>query len=42
MQDWNAYRDALPGRVGEFAKMSPDVMRGLQILDGSAAKNGTA
>ena len=38
MQDWNAYRDALLGRVGEYAKLSPDVMRGLQILDGGAAK----
>jgi AhpD family alkylhydroperoxidase len=40
MQDWNAYRDALLGRVGEYAKLSSDVMRGVQILDGGAAKTG--
>ncbi|WP_309486615.1 hypothetical protein [Sinorhizobium sp. 8-89] len=26
MQDWNAYRHALIGRVGDFAKLSPDVL----------------
>jgi AhpD family alkylhydroperoxidase len=40
MQDWNAYRDVLLGRVGEYAKLSPDVMRGVEILDGGAAKTG--
>jgi hypothetical protein len=29
MQDWNAYRDALIGRGGKFAKLSPQVTRGL-------------
>jgi hypothetical protein len=24
MQDWNAYRDALLERVGDFAKLSPE------------------
>ncbi len=38
MQDWNAYRDALFGRVGDFAKLSPDVLRGLQLIEGSATK----
>ena len=38
MQDWNAYRDALLGRVGEFSKLSPDVMRGLGTMEGSATK----
>lgn len=28
MQDRNAYRDALLDRVGDFAKLSPDVLRG--------------
>lgn len=40
MQDWNAYREALFGRVGEFGKLSPDVLRGLGVLEGSAVKTG--
>lgn len=40
MQDWNAYRDSLLSRVGDFAKLSPDVMRSLQVMDGAAAKTG--
>lgn len=40
MQDWNAYRDTLLSRVGEYAKLSPDVIRGLQTMDGSAVKTG--
>lgn len=40
MQDWNAYRDALIGRVGEFAKLSPDVLRGLNVIEGSGNKTG--
>ncbi len=40
MQDWNAYRDALLGRVGEYAKQCPDVVRGLATMDGAAAKTG--
>ncbi|WP_199275539.1 carboxymuconolactone decarboxylase family protein [Sinorhizobium americanum] len=40
MQDWNAYRDALLGRVGEFAKQSPDVLRGLHTIETSASKTG--
>ncbi|WP_211322905.1 carboxymuconolactone decarboxylase family protein [Pseudomonas palleroniana] len=40
MQDWNAYRDALLDRVGEYAKQSPDVVRGLTKIDGAAAKTG--
>lgn len=40
MQDWNAYRDSLLERVGDFAKQSPDVMRGLITIDGAAAKTG--
>lgn len=38
MQDWNAYRDALLDRVGEYAKQSPDVVRGLTTMDSAAAK----
>lgn len=40
MQDWNQYRDVLMGRVGEFAKLSPDVMRGLHTVETSAVKTG--
>lgn len=40
MQDWNTYREDLLGRVGEYAKLSPDVMRGLNTMAGGAAKTG--
>ena len=38
MQDWNGYRTSLLERVGDFAKQSPDVMRGMAALDSAAAK----
>jgi len=38
MQDWNAYRDSLLGRVGDFAKLNPDVLRGLHTIENSAVK----
>jgi AhpD family alkylhydroperoxidase len=40
MQDWNTYRDSLMERVGDYAKQSPDVLRGVATLDGAAAKTG--
>lgn len=40
MKDWNAYRDAVMEHVGEFAKQSPDTVRGLVTMDGAAAKTG--
>jgi AhpD family alkylhydroperoxidase len=40
MQDWNAYRDALLDSVVDYAKQSPDVVRGLTTMDGAAAKTG--
>jgi len=40
MQDWNAYRNALASRVGEYAKLTPDTLRGLQIIEGAADKTG--
>lgn len=40
MQDWNTYRDSLMERVGDFAKQTPDVLRGLSVIDGAAAKTG--
>ncbi|CAH0525501.1 carboxymuconolactone decarboxylase family protein [Vibrio hippocampi] len=38
--DWNEYRDQLMGKVGEFAKESPDVVKGLMTMDSAAAKTG--
>lgn len=40
MLDWNGYRTSLLERVGDFAKQSPDVMRGMAALDNAAAKTG--
>ncbi len=40
MQDWNAYRESLLERVGDYAKQSPDVMRGLLTIDNAASKTG--
>lgn len=40
MQDWNAYREMLLGRVGDFASLSPDVLRGLHTIESSAARTG--
>lgn len=40
MQDWNGYRDALLARVGDFAKQTPDVMRGLATIENAAVKTG--
>ena len=40
MQDWNAYREDLLERVGDYAKQSPDVIRGLMTIDNAAAKTG--
>ena len=40
MQDWNAYREDLLERVGDYAKQSPEVIRGLMTIDNAAAKSG--
>ncbi len=40
MQDWNTYRDSLLERVGDYAKLSPEVIRGLVTMDNAAAKTG--
>lgn len=40
MKDWNTYRRALLERVGDYAKLSPDVMRGLATIENAAAKTG--
>ncbi|MEG3791631.1 carboxymuconolactone decarboxylase family protein [Lysobacter sp. CCNWLW3] len=40
MQDWNNYRASLLERVGDYGKLSPDVMRGLVAIDQAAEKTG--
>ncbi|KAF1060170.1 MULTISPECIES: carboxymuconolactone decarboxylase family protein [Burkholderia] len=40
MQEWNAYRDSLLERVGDFAKLNPEAMRGLMTIDNAGAKLG--
>lgn len=40
MNDWNAYFDALLDRVGDLAKQSPDILRGLTTIEGAAVKTG--
>lgn len=40
MQDWNTYRDSLLERVGDYAKQTPDVIRGLVTIENAAAKTG--
>src|SRR5215475_7869147 len=40
MQDWNTQRTALLGRVSEYAKLSPDTVRGLGMMDGAGNKAG--
>ncbi len=40
MLDWNAYRTELMSRIGEIASLSPDTVRGYQVLSGAAQQNG--
>lgn len=40
MKDWNAYRTDLLERVGDLAKQSPDIVKGLGTIDGAAVKTG--
>lgn len=40
IQDWNAYRTALVGKVGDYAKLSPDAIRGWQTIEGAAEATG--
>ncbi|MUH72241.1 carboxymuconolactone decarboxylase family protein [Psychrosphaera haliotis] len=39
-QDWNEYRGEVIRTVGNFAKQSPDTIRGLMTMDGAGAKSG--
>lgn len=38
MQDWNQYRNGLLSSVGDFSKLSPDVLRGLHAMETSATR----
>lgn len=40
MHDWNTYRDSLLARIGDYNKLGPDVLSGLQTMEGSATKTG--
>lgn len=40
MQNWNAYRDSLMARVGDYAKQSPDVVNGVMMIGNAAATTG--
>lgn len=40
MEDWKVYATSLFRRVGEFSKLSPDVMRGLQVIEKSPESTG--
>ena len=40
MLDWLQYRKELLGRIGEVGKLSPDTLKGYQILTGAGAKTG--
>lgn len=40
MQNWNDYRESLIERVGDYAKQSPDVVRGLMTMENAATKSG--
>lgn len=40
MQDWDGLRGALTARVGEFAELNPDVMRGIKIIENSPEQTG--
>ncbi|HEY6774648.1 MAG TPA: carboxymuconolactone decarboxylase family protein [Oxalicibacterium sp.] len=40
MLDWNNYRTELMQRVGDYATLSPDTVKGYQSLAGAATKPG--
>jgi AhpD family alkylhydroperoxidase len=40
MMDWNAYHKQVLAGVGDIAKISPDIVRGYQMLGGAASKTG--
>ncbi len=40
MYDWSTYRQQLLAAVGNFAKLTPDTVRGYGTLGGAARKSG--
>lgn len=40
MLDWNEYQKELGSRIGELAKLSPDTVRGYQMLSAANSKTG--
>jgi AhpD family alkylhydroperoxidase len=38
MLDWNTYRQQLTVRIGEIAKLSPDTIKGYQVLTAAGQK----
>jgi AhpD family alkylhydroperoxidase len=40
MLDWVDYRKALLGRIGEIGRITPDTVKGYQLLSGAGAKTG--
>jgi len=38
VMDWNQYHKEIGGRVGELGKLSPDTLRGYQILSAANSK----
>lgn len=40
MMDWNEYHREVLGRMGEIAKISPDIIRGYRTLSEAGAKTG--
>jgi len=41
MLDWNNYRTQIIAGVSDFAKLSPDTVRGYSMLNGAGHKTGT-
>lgn len=40
MLDWLQYRKEVVGRIGEIGKLSPDTLRGYQVLTDAGSKTG--
>lgn len=40
MLDWNEYQKELGARIGELATLSPDTVRGYQVLSAANSKTG--
>lgn len=40
MLNWNEYKKELQSGIGEIAQLSPDIVRGYQVLAGAGQKTG--